>query len=192
MKTLQLSLMLAAVAAAAGCSNQNSRGTTLPYRLNGPLIPARVTMVSAWDFPKNPLLDATLGASPLGKQIQRGFRIFTNTPGEASRFAPGKVSCSNCHLNGGQREKALPLVGIVGMFPEYNKRAGRLITLADRIVDCFLRSENATGAIAADAVPSPAPRRSSPSRPISRGSVVARRSGVTRRGEVRTSFRRTR
>ena len=31
------------------------------------------------------------------------------------------------------------------MFPEYNNRAARLISLQDRVVDCFLRSENATG-----------------------------------------------
>jgi len=70
-----------------------------------------------------------------------------NTPAEAKRFVPGRVSCTNCHLNAGQRERALPLVAIAGVFPEYNKRAGRLYTLADRIVDCFLRSENATGAL---------------------------------------------
>ena len=34
------------------------------------------------------------------------------------------------------------------MFPEYNRRSGRLYSLTDRIVDCFLRSENATGVIA--------------------------------------------
>ena len=65
--------------------------------------------------------------------------------GEAARFTPGRMSCSNCHLNAGQREKSLPLVGVVGMFPEYNRRSGRLFTLGDRIVDCFLRSQNATG-----------------------------------------------
>ena len=74
-----------------------------------------------------------------------GYRIFTNTPVEAKRFTPSKMSCNNCHANAGQRERALPLVGVAGQFPEYNRRAGRLITLADRIVDCFLRSENATG-----------------------------------------------
>jgi thiosulfate dehydrogenase len=36
------------------------------------------------------------------------------------------------------------------MFPEYNRRSGRLYTLNDRIVDCFLRSENATGVIHVD------------------------------------------
>lgn len=113
-----------------------------------PLISSDLTIVTAWDFPRNPLTDPTLDDSRLSKEIRTGFRIFTNTPGEASRLTAGSVSCSNCHLNGGQREKALPLVGVAGQFPEYNKRAGRLITLADRIVDCFLRSENATGSVA--------------------------------------------
>ncbi len=67
--------------------------------------------------------------------------------GEASHLTPGRVSCGNCHLNGGQRELALPLVGSAAMFPEYNRRAGRDFTLADRIVGCFMRSENATGGL---------------------------------------------
>lgn len=115
------------------------------YPLDGPLIPAKMTMVTAWDVPSNPTTDTTLDDSKLSKEIKWGYRIFTNTPGEANRLTPSKVSCNNCHLNAGQRNRALPLVGIAGQFPEYNRRAGRLITLADRIVDCFLRSENATG-----------------------------------------------
>src|SRR5205807_5486680 len=81
----------------------------------------------------------------VAEQIKWGFRIFTDTPHEAARFTGGTVSCANCHLNAGQRDRALPLVGITGMFPEYNARAARLITLTDRIIDCFMRSENATG-----------------------------------------------
>src|SRR5207244_2924869 len=102
------------------------------------------TMVTAWDVPHDPLADRTLDDSKLSNEIRRGFRIFTNTPAEAGTFVPGRMSCNNCHLNAGQREKALPLVDVAGMFPEYNKRAGRLISPNDRIVDCFLRSENAT------------------------------------------------
>ena len=102
-------------------------------------------MVTAWEIPKNPLDDATLDNSKLSADIRWGFKIFTNTAGEAPRFTPSKISCNNCHLNAGQREKSLPLVGVAGQFPEYNRRAGRLISLGDRIVDCFLRSENATG-----------------------------------------------
>lgn len=110
-------------------------------------------MVTAWDVPRNPLTDSTLDDSRLSNEIRWGFRLFTNTPGEAARFTPSKVSCNNCHLNAGQREKSLPLVDVAGMFPEYNRRSGRLYTLTDRIVDCFLRSENATGMVTADATP---------------------------------------
>jgi thiosulfate dehydrogenase len=106
------------------------------------LIASRTTMVAAWDFPRNPLADATLDTSA-SNEIRWGFRIFTNTPGEA--HSSRQRSCANCHLNAGQRERSLPLVGVAGMFPEYNARAARLISLPDRVVDCFLRSENAAG-----------------------------------------------
>ena len=102
-------------------------------------------MVTAWEVPKNPLTDSTLGTSALDEQIRWGFKIFTNTPHEAPQFTGGKVSCANCHLNAGQRERSLPLVAVAGMFPEFNNRAARLISLGDRVVDCFMRSENATG-----------------------------------------------
>ena len=118
-----------------------------PYELNGPLIPANVTMVSAWDIPNNPLTDSTLDGTEEGARVRWGYRLFMNTPVEASHLTPGRVSCGNCHLNGGQRELALPLVGSAAMFPEYNRRAGRDFTLADRIVGCFMRSENATGGL---------------------------------------------
>jgi thiosulfate dehydrogenase len=117
-----------------------------PPTAGGPLISSRTTMVTAWEFPKNPLTDPTLDDSRLSTEIKWGFRIFTNTRGEAPQFTPGRMSCNNCHLNGGQREKSLPLVGVAGMFPEYNRRSGRLFTLNDRIVDCFLRSQDATSA----------------------------------------------
>jgi thiosulfate dehydrogenase len=140
------------LAGAVGCSSGGD-SNTLPlvrYKLSGPLIPSQTTMVTAWDFPKNPLTDPTLDDSRLSADIRWGFRIFTNTPREAPRFTPSKVSCNNCHLNGGQRERSLPIVGVAGMFPEYNRRSGRLYTLGDRIVDCFLRSENATGMMERD------------------------------------------
>ena len=149
---LILVLILLVGAAVCSCSgNQN------PFKLNGPLVSSATTMVTAWYFPKNPLTDPTLDDSKLSNEIKWGFRIFTDTPHEASQFAPSKVSCNNCHLNGGQRERSLPLVGVAGMFPEYNRRSGRLYSLGDRIVDCFVRSENAAGATEAgdgEALPS--------------------------------------
>ena len=139
-----------ALLAFSACSSRSQTGPyseSSPYKMNGPLVSAKTTMVTAWFVPKNPLTDPSLDDSKLSKEIKRGFRIFTDTPKEAPRLAPGKMSCNNCHLNGGQRERSLPIVGVAGMFPEYNRRSGRLYSLGDRIVDCFLRSENATGSI---------------------------------------------
>jgi len=113
-------------------------------------------MVAAWTFPKNPLTDTALDSSRLSEEIKRGFRLFTDTPAEAPRLAPGGMSCTNCHMNAGQRERSMPLVAVPGMFPEYNRRSGRLFSLGDRITDCFLRSENATGSdLTAEELPTP-------------------------------------
>lgn len=146
MRPVALGLLIAGLAACRQPASPPVPGVPR-YPLAGPLIPARLTMATAWDFPKNPLTDRNLDDSKLSNEIRRGYRIFVNTPGEAARLTPSRVSCNNCHLNAGQREKALPLVAVASMFPEYNRRAGQLITLADRVVDCFLRSENATGRI---------------------------------------------
>ena len=112
------------------------------YELAGPLVPQGTSMSTAWDLPQNPLTDAALDTREDGELIRRGFQLFTDTPGETPRFTPSHMACSNCHLNSGQRELALPLVGSAGMFPEYNNRAGRMFSLEDRIVGCFYRSEN--------------------------------------------------
>jgi thiosulfate dehydrogenase len=142
-------------AAAAGCSRSAPPS---------PLIAASTTMVTAWQIPQNPLTDPALTDPKLSEQIKWGYRIFVDTPREAPHLTGGKVSCANCHLNAGQRDRALPVVGVAGMFPEYNNRAARLISLQDRVVDCFLRSENGTQHLdegeaeragpAADALPS--------------------------------------
>jgi thiosulfate dehydrogenase len=138
---VRLSLISFVAAALAASGAACARPSAKP----GPLIAASTTMVTAWQVPQDPMADPSLTDPKLGDQIKWGYRIFVDTPHEAPQFTGGSVACANCHLNAGQRERALPLVGITGMFPEYNNRAARLISLQDRVVDCFLRSENATG-----------------------------------------------
>jgi thiosulfate dehydrogenase len=120
-----------------------------------PLVSAKTTMVTAWQVPLDPTKDAAATDARLVQQIRTGYEIFTDTPHKAARFTGGTVSCNNCHLNAGQRDRALPLVAVAGMFPEYNNRAARFISLNDRIVDCFMRSENAPGK-GLDDLPTPA------------------------------------
>jgi thiosulfate dehydrogenase len=142
-----LVILLLSVAACSRAAEKPAANPDAPLqqiKMNGPLIDAKVTMVAAWEFPRNPLNDKTLDSSKLSEEIKRGFKLFTNTPGEAPHLTGGQMSCTNCHMNAGQRERSMPLVGIPGMFPEYNRRSARLFSLVDRIVDCFVRSENAT------------------------------------------------
>jgi thiosulfate dehydrogenase len=137
MRVPQVLVIVTIAAAAAGCAREKAPA---------PLIAATTTMVTAWQIPRNPLEDRSLGNSKHARDIRRGYRIFMDTPREAPQFAHGKVSCGNCHLNAGQRDRALPLVGVAAVFPEFNKRSGRSYLLVDRIVDCFWRSENGTEA----------------------------------------------
>ena len=137
--------ILLAMLAAAGCSPDPLSPEL--GKLTGPLISSETTMVTAWEYPNNPLTDPTLGNSRVADQIRLGFRIFTETPVEAAGLMHGQMSCNNCHMNGGQRELSLPLIGVAAMFPEFNRRADRLFSLEDRIVGCFYRSQNATGII---------------------------------------------
>ncbi|HSH46342.1 MAG TPA: c-type cytochrome, partial [Longimicrobiales bacterium] len=67
-----------------------------------------------------------------------------DTPTHAAEYTGNDISCGNCHLNGGQRFRALPLTGIAATFPEPRRREARLFSLEDRIRGCFLRSMNGT------------------------------------------------
>jgi thiosulfate dehydrogenase len=132
-----------------------SAACTRPREAKSPLVSAKTTMVTAWQVPLDPSKDTSVSDARLKDQIRKGYEIFVDTPQHAARFTGGTVSCNNCHLNAGQRDRALPLVAVAGMFPEYNNRAARFISLNDRIVDCFMRSENAPGR-GLDDLPAPA------------------------------------
>ena len=74
--------------------------------------------------------------------IAFGRQIFNETPVYSSAFIKSRISCSNCHLQGGVAPNASPMVGAAQAFPTYSNRAGRQITLEDRIQECMTRSEN--------------------------------------------------
>ena len=155
-RTVNAAVMVAALVSGVSCSQTSEPPAPPRIAMTGPLIAASMTMKAAWEVPRNPLADKTLDNARLSEEIRRGFRLFTNTPAEAPRLAPGGMSCTNCHMNAGQRERSMPLVDVAGMFPEYNRRSGRLYSLGDRITDCFLRSENATGgALSPEEMPNP-------------------------------------
>jgi thiosulfate dehydrogenase len=109
------------------------------------LIPRSAPIGTAAQRVRDPARDALPQDPALAEQIRQGYRLFMETPKHAPRYTAAALSCGSCHLNGGQKEGAMPLVGIAAVFPEYNRRSGRNFTLEDRIVGCFLRSLNSPG-----------------------------------------------
>jgi thiosulfate dehydrogenase len=106
----------------------------------GILIPQTALLARSWEVPHNPMKVRPSDDSALTKSITHGYELFMNTPQIALSLAGNAMSCNNCHPNGGQRDRAMPLVGIAKVFPEYNKRSGRIFSLEDRIIGCLLRS----------------------------------------------------
>ncbi len=72
----------------------------------------------------------------------RGKLIFDRTPKYAAQYAGSKLACADCHADSGKQGYAAPMVDLAGLFPMYSKRAGRMITLNNRIDECFVRSED--------------------------------------------------
>ena len=79
---------------------------------------------------------------PEGELVRQGQAIFNHTPLYAREYTGGALSCESCHAAGGLQPFAAPMVGVKQRFPQYSQRAGRVITLEDRIRECFVRSEN--------------------------------------------------
>jgi thiosulfate dehydrogenase len=129
----------------------SSDKTPVPHPANadslsyGLLIPQSALITRSGEFPHDPTKAGLTGDSAAIRSILHGFAIFINTPLNAPSISGNALSCNNCHPNGGQRERAMPLVGVARVFPEYNKRSGRSFTLEDRVIGCLLRSINATG-----------------------------------------------
>lgn len=85
---------------------------------------------------------ATMLAQPNSQQLIRGARLHLETKALLPPNVGNQLNCTSCHLNAGTVAEGSPFVGLSAFFPGYAPRAGRDITLADRINGCFLRSMN--------------------------------------------------
>ena len=120
----------AATVVLAACSG----GTAHPVTAHGVTAqPAR----AAYD-PK------TLPAGPVGESIGYGHSIIVNTPSLMKPYVRAQMSCAACHIAAGTQSRGGSFIGLYGRFPQWNKRAHRVIALQDRIAECFLYSMNGT------------------------------------------------
>ncbi len=87
---------------------------------------------------------AALPAGPVGAQIVAGHDLIENTHARMPSYVTARMNCSACHVNAGTVARAGDLAGVYAHFPQWNKRAHRVIALQDRIAQCFLYSMNGT------------------------------------------------
>lgn len=94
---------------------------------------------SAGWTPKTPL-----PPGELGKVVALGKEIVENT-GEHPLSKPhvnNALTCSSCHLDAGTDPQAATFLDIASAYPAWSPREKRVITLEDRVLNCFMRSMN--------------------------------------------------
>uniref|UniRef100_Q47D55 Cytochrome c, class I n=1 Tax=Dechloromonas aromatica (strain RCB) TaxID=159087 RepID=Q47D55_DECAR len=98
----------------------------------------KTTDSSKFDTPR--LADMLKAAN--AEQLVRGMRLNLETKDILPGHVGDQLNCTSCHLNAGTVADGSPYVGVSAFFPSYAPRAGRTITLEDRINGCFKRSMN--------------------------------------------------
>jgi thiosulfate dehydrogenase len=81
---------------------------------------------------------------PLGEVVRLGEAIVKDTPNHplSKPYSGNALSCGSCHLDAGRKPQAGSFLGTAAAYPAYSPREGRVITLEDRILNCFMRSCN--------------------------------------------------
>jgi thiosulfate dehydrogenase len=83
-----------------------------------------------------------LPSGPLGVSIALGHDAIADTQRLLPHNVTADMNCSACHLGVGTQPRGGSFVGVYARFPQWNKRSKRVITLQDRIAECFLYSMN--------------------------------------------------
>ncbi len=123
-------------------AHQHQRLAAHAVLLAGLLLPAALAETPPQPARFAPPRDASIPDDEAGRQILLGRQLVADT----KRLLPDNVgdvlNCTNCHLGAGKVPLAAPFVGVAVNYPRSNPRAGRVVTLEERINGCFLRSMN--------------------------------------------------
>ncbi|MBV8148305.1 MAG: c-type cytochrome [Candidatus Eremiobacteraeota bacterium] len=91
---------------------------------------------------RSPYDVSALPPGPLGKSIRYGHDIITDTRRLMKAYIGVDMDCAACHIDAGTKPRGGSFVGTYARFPQWNNRARRVITLQDRVAECFLYSMN--------------------------------------------------
>ena len=98
-----------------------------------------------------PTPDMDLSKLPDNEQsrmIRLGHDLLTNTseylgpevPDHSKRYAGTNMSCGNCHRGAATVPYAAPLIGTYSVYPQFQPRFGKMVSLESRINLCFTHS----------------------------------------------------
>jgi thiosulfate dehydrogenase len=82
----------------------------------------------------------------LAEVVKLGESIVENTTTHPMSigYVGNALNCTSCHLDNGRHEKAGTFLGTATAYPAWSPRENRVITLEDRVLNCFMRSCNGT------------------------------------------------
>jgi thiosulfate dehydrogenase len=81
-------------------------------------------------------------SGPLGDSIRLGLSIIQNPQKYTAPYVGNDLKCTDCHLKNGAASFSAPLAGVTTVFPAYSSRDRRVITIEERLSECFERSMN--------------------------------------------------
>ncbi|HEX8963088.1 MAG TPA: c-type cytochrome [Rhodocyclaceae bacterium] len=100
------------------------------------LLAALPVAVSARESFRPPPLESA-PADKYGALVLLGYRIVTDTPGNAARYAGNALSCTHCHVDAGRRPNAAPLWAAYVAYPRWRAKDDRVSTFEERVQQCF-------------------------------------------------------
>lgn len=93
---------------------------------------------------KSPDIQRAIPDGPLGDAIRLGRDLVQNTTSHrlSKPFVGNALNCTSCHLKNGTDRQADSFVGVATAYPAWSPREKTVITLEDRVLNCFMRSCN--------------------------------------------------
>ena len=85
-------------------------------------------------------------ANPLAETVALGRLLVEQTATHplTRDYVGAALNCTSCHLDNGTHPTAASFLDVATAYPAWAGREGRVITLEDRILNCFMRSCNGT------------------------------------------------
>lgn len=93
-------------------------------------------------MPFSPPADSLVPEGEQGDLIRYGRRLLGDTKHLLPDYVGADMNCTSCHMNGGKTALGGAFYGSAPLFPQFNPRAGRDVTLTERINGCMMRSMN--------------------------------------------------